>query len=135
MNRTLSMALIAGIVAGWGIHRIHARPAQGEAARPEVPFAHVTIDNHAPVNQWATGVGDINGDGYVDVVTSGSTVGKGGLYWYEYPGWSRHVIDATGGFSDDLQLVDVDKDGDLDIVVPEDGSKEVRWYESPGPGG
>ena len=45
------------------------------------------------------------------------------------------MIDPKGYFSDDMQLVDVDGDGDLDIVVPEDQSQEVRWYENPGPRG
>jgi hypothetical protein len=132
VKQALYLMFITGIVTVWGMRMIHARPAQAELA--EVPFAHVIIDDHAPVNQWATTVGDIDGDGYVDVVSS-SSVDKGGLYWYEYPTWSKHLIDGTGRFDDDMQVVDVEGDGDLDIVVPEDSSKNVRWYENPGPGG
>ena len=116
--------------------------SEGNPKDQAIPFEHVIIDAHPPLNQWATGVGDINGDGQVDVVSSGagpieskSTVNEGGLYWYEYPTWAKHVIDPKGYFSDDLQLVDVNGDGYLDIVVPEDQSHEVRWYENPGPVG
>lgn len=65
----------------------------------------------------------------------GATGKKGGLYWYEYPNWTKHVIDSRGTYADDMQVVDVDGDGDLDIVVPEDSTSQVRWYENPGPKG
>ena len=113
-----------------------------KAPDANIPFEHVIIDSHAPLNQWAIGAGDINGDGQPDVVSSGegpmepgATGTGGGLYWYAYPTWTKHVIDAQGTFADDMQLVDVDGDGDLDIVVPEDSTKQVRWYENPGPRG
>lgn len=108
----------------------------------DIPFEHVIVDAHAPLDQWAIGVGDINGDGQPDIVSSGegpmdrgTAPPNAGLYWYEYPTWTKHPIDPNGTFADDMQLVDVDGDGDLDIVVPEDGAKEVRWYENPGPHG
>ena len=101
----------------------------------DIPFQQIIIDSHAPMNQWCFSVGDLNGDGFIDVISSGSTIGKGGMVWYEYPTWSKHVIDSVGGFSDDLHAVDIDGDGDLDIVVPEMKASEVRWYENPGPTG
>ncbi len=139
MTKKVYALLIIGAVVVWQLTAIAARPS-GEAR--DIPFEHVIIDSHAPLNQWAIGAGDIKGDGQVDVVSSGEgpmdpgpTRVPGGLYWYEYPNWTKHVIDSNGNFADDLQLVDVDGDGDLDIVVPEDGSKEVRWYENPRPRG
>ena len=104
-------------------------------AEEGIPFEHVIIDSHAPLNQWCFSTGDLNGDGQIDVVSTASTPGQGGMVWYEYPTWSKHIIDTAGGFSDDLQTVDLDGDGDLDIVVPEVKSREVRWYENPSPRG
>ena len=141
MSRRWPMVLPIGIALAWAIAAICAH-SPASSPTQNIPFEHVVIDSHAPLNQWAIGAGDINGDGQPDVVSSGegpldrgTAPVKGGLYWYEYPNWTKHVIDANGTFADDMQLVDVDGDGDLDIVVPEDGSKQVRWYENPRPRG
>ncbi|MGA2983727.1 MAG: VCBS repeat-containing protein [Terriglobia bacterium] len=141
MRKTIYTVILVGIAVAWRMAAFSARPWEASASA-DIPFEHVIIDSHAPLNQWAIGAGDINGDGQPDVVSSGegpmepgSTGTRGGLFWYEYPTWTKHVIDAHGTFADDMQLVDVDGDGDLDIVVPEDSSKEVRWYENPGPRG
>jgi hypothetical protein len=109
-------------------------PLGGRSApRTAIPFQHVVIDAHPPPNQESKTVGDLNGDGYIDVITSSTT--KGGMVWYEYPKWHKHIIDLGGSFTTDMQAADVDGDGDLDIVVPQSDAKEVRWYENPRPSG
>lgn len=134
MGKAVCALLLAGIAVACRTAGPSASSSH-ETRSGDIPFEHVIIDSHAPVNQEGFGVGDIKGDGQLDMVTSGSTPG-GGLYWYESPTWAKHTIDATGAFADDMQLVDVNGDGSLDIVVPEEkGSKEVRWYENPRPKG
>lgn len=77
----------------------------------------------APSTAHALGVGDVNGDGLIDVVaidTSHSSIpsrvfvglGDGALGLV-----NTQVIDLDGVFSTDVELADLDEDGDLDAVL------------------
>jgi len=105
-------------------------------------FARRTID--ASWSQaHASTVVDLNGDGMKDIVTgkrfmahNGSDPGEKeplGVYWYEYARpaagavtagqpaageWIKHVIDYGGRMGGGMQIpvIDIDGDGDLDIV-------------------
>ena len=89
----------------------------------------------------ASALADLNGDGRLDVVTgkrfmahNGSDPGEReplGIYWYELLApsparaagsieWVRHVVEYSSRVGAGMQLpvVDVDADGDLDLVCP-----------------
>lgn len=104
-----------------------------------IPFTHVVIDPSPPAQAHCKAVGDINGDGFSDVLAAGAFgVGGEGFYWYEYPDWTKHTIVPPGtGFTTDMQVGDVDNDGDIDAVIPKGFTKgsSVWWYENPRPSG
>lgn len=76
-------------------------------------------------------IGDINGDGFTDVVTcSASLNGETVIYYNDGKGnFTRHVID-TKQASYDIRPVDMDGDGDLDILIAGHRSRNVVWYEN-----
>lgn len=91
-------------------------------------FVEVTIDAEGPA--WSGGqgmhakcLGDFNGDGLLDPAVAGSLVGQP-LVWYESPAWTRHTISTLGGWSTDAEAGDIDRDGDVDLVIS-------SWYRSP----
>jgi VCBS repeat protein len=75
-------------------------------------------------------VGDIDGEGAVDVVTSGKDVKVAA--WYQNDGkgtFKKHII-AHNQSGYDLRLIDMDGDGDLDVLNAGETSKNVVWYEN-----
>jgi hypothetical protein len=74
-------------------------------------------------------LGDIDGDGYLDVIIGAENAPGAGLVWYQHPTWRRRGI-AQGQFTTDGQTADVDGDGDIDVVVSNHGAG-IFWYENP----
>jgi hypothetical protein len=105
---------------------------------------HLIDDSWSQAHSLA--LADINGDGTPDLVTgkrfmahNGSDPdesGKLGVYWYELqrggnPKWIRHVISFDQGIGSGVNLcaVDLDKDGDIDVVVTGKWGGPV-WFEN-----
>lgn len=100
-----------------------------------IPFKHVVIDERPPGGDDCctdvAALGDINGDGYLDVLIGSEHANSDGLVWYAYPEWSRYPI-ADGDFSTDGEVADVDGDGDADVVVSSSALISILWYENKG---
>ena len=86
-------------------------------------------------------VGDIDQDGKPDIVFSCENAfgEKAGVMWLSYrktptgAAWDGHPISGPKGVKFDLvQLIDLDDDGDLDVLTCEETDNlGVIWYENP----
>jgi hypothetical protein len=80
---------------------------------------------------------DLNLDGRTDLVFSceSATGQRSGLRWLSQNGnaWTDHEISGPQGIKfDRLELLDLDQDGDLDVVTCEERANlGVIWYENP----
>jgi hypothetical protein len=90
----------------------------------------------------AVAVGDIDGDGRRDLVFSceGATPPRPGVMWlantektFASADWPAHDISGPEGVKfDRMELVDLDGDGDLDVLTCEErAGLGVIWYENP----
>lgn len=86
----------------------------------------------------AVAIGDLNGDGRADLAFTCENAGgdKQGVWWLEHlegGKWRPHSISGTEGIKfDRIELLDIDGDGDLDLLTTEERSPlGVVWYENP----
>jgi hypothetical protein len=98
-------------------------------SRPEeIPFEKHTIDLGA---SETCAVADVNGDGKPDLIS--------GEKWYEGPRWTKHkfrTLNFTNNYVDDFSdlPLDVNGDGQIDVVSCAWFSRRLWWNENPGHG-
>lgn len=99
------------------------------SAEPARIWRKHTINDQSPFE--AAGAADFNGDGRVDVFSGDS--------WYEAPTWKRHQIRQVAAgtnphyYEDFADLpMDVNGDGNVDIVTCAYFSRRIGWVEHPG---
>lgn len=124
------------VVANWGSYSI-------AIINEENDFSEIAVGYDVD-EAYSVAIGDINGDGYQDIV-----LGTSGPYWcspdcgginklffynqvyssYSESTWNPSWIDENNwGFTDytmDVELGDIDRDGDLDLLVANDGTNKL----------
>lgn len=83
----------------------------------------------------AIAVGDLNGDGAVDVVSASQD--NNALYRWMNDGSGTFTSQAVDGTADDprsVALADVDGNGTLDLISASQGDNQVSWYPNDGSG-
>ncbi len=105
-----------------------ALPLSAGGPSAEIDFRKHTLDLG---RNEACAVADLNGDGRLDVIS--------GENWYEAPDWKQHryrKILFWNNYIDDFSdlPLDVDRDGDMDVISVGWGGRQIVWLENPGRG-
>jgi hypothetical protein len=102
-------------------------------------FTPRTIDDSVDADgATALGVADLDGDGDMDIAAGSNNANQ--FLWYENDGnenFSINIIDNTSTYSigpRGLSLVDLEQDGDMDIITAAITGDAFAWYENDGSG-
>ncbi len=85
----------------------------------DISFQRVEVDANPPENPWYKILGDINGDGQLDIIIGGA---GGPLVWCAYPDWTKTQIAARGWDDVNGEAAGLDDDGNTAMV-------SIAWDE------
>lgn len=99
--------------------------------RAEIPFHYSVVDASAGSGGCdVKTTGDINGDGFQDVIVAAK--GGGEVIWYANPGMIKNEIyKASFKWSCNAEVGDMEGDGDNDIVIVSWYNQRHYWLENP----
>ena len=87
----------------------------------------------AAVGAYRVSAADIDGDGDLDIISASSAVQNNVIAVFLNDGaqnFSLLVLDDALNLVRDVQVVDVDGDGDLDLVGAAGGDNRISWYRN-----
>ncbi len=123
LNGNGFLDLVVGITNSVGLYWMEQLDGEGNFGPP----SPISTTLSQARNQK---VGDINGDGFLDVLSNsgGSTL----LSWFENDGQgdfiSQHIIENSGFYRNIIFLEDLNSNGSLDVATY--GIDGVLWYEN-----
>ncbi len=94
-----------------------------------------TIHTTTLAESWGLFVADVDGDGYSDVVAADTTGGK--IAWYKNNGSGsfssgEHIVSTIPNKPRSVFAIDIDDDGDMDLLSASLGDDTVSWYQNDG---
>ena len=79
---------------------------------------------------------DVDGDGDIDVLGAADTAND--ITWWENDGtpsnggWAEHLIEGGFNSARDVYAIDLDRDGDMDVLGAGAGANDITWWENDG---
>jgi hypothetical protein len=90
-------------------------------------FTEIVVDDAAPEHVWTKSVGDVNGDGLIDLVVGGRR--SGGIVAYLAPDWDKTTLKDSVLAETDAEVCDVNNDGHQDVFAVL--HQALAWLEGP----
>lgn len=98
---------------------------------------NIFADRDAPGLSHYLGVGDVNGDGRLDLASAAKIGPKGNWFaWWEQPvearkPWTKHLIAQDQEGATNILIADLNGDGKPDFLASRGHGKGLVWYEAP----
>ena len=149
----ISVKLIVVLGSAIALAAIYIALLSGSPVQMPAPssghFSYTQVDPAGPRAPWGKSVGDINGDGLIDLVVGGHQPRRlsmierivrklrirsydaeiGELVWYAAPAWEKHAVTTRYAVRTDIEVGDMDGDGRADIVALTDAG--LGWFSNP----